>query len=75
MHGAIGLFGGGPLARAETSSSGLIKGASVKGNIVVPKNASCILDTVSVSGDVFVRENANPSVQAYVEPSTIGGNL
>jgi hypothetical protein len=47
----------------------------VEGNIVVPKNASCVLDTVNVTGDVLVLENANLSVQAYVEPSTLGGNL
>jgi hypothetical protein len=47
----------------------------VKGNIVVPKNASCTLDTVSITGDVLVRENASLTVQAYVEPSTIGGNV
>ena len=47
----------------------------MKGNIVVPKNASCTLDAVSITGDVLVRENASLTVQAYAEPSTIGGNI
>jgi pimeloyl-ACP methyl ester carboxylesterase len=75
MLAVVGLFGGVSPARADTSCSGLIKGATVKGNIVVPKNASCTLDTVSITGDVLVRENASLTVQAYVEPSMIGGNV
>jgi Tannase and feruloyl esterase len=75
MLTVVGLFGSVSVARADTSCSGLIKGAAVKGNLVVPKNASCTLDTVSITGDVLVRENAALTVQAYVEPSTIGGSV
>jgi hypothetical protein len=75
MLAVVGFCGGVSPARADTSCSGLIKGATVKGNIVVPKNASCTLDTVSVTGDVLVRENASLTLQAYDEPSTIGGNV
>ena len=75
MLTVVGLFGSVSVARADTSCSGLIKGAAVKGNLVVPKNASCTLDTVSITGDVLVGENAALTVQAYVEPSTIGGSV
>jgi hypothetical protein len=75
MLSVLALFGGASSGRAETSCSDLIKGTTVEGNIVVPKKASCVLDTVNVTGDVLVLENANLSVQAYVEPSTIGGNV
>ena len=70
------LFGGAAAARAaEHVCSGVIKGTTVNGNLVVPKDASCILDTVSVSGNIQVLQNASLTVQAYVEPSTIGGNI
>lgn len=69
------LFVSGPAARADTSCTGLIKGTSVTGNLVVPQNASCTLDTVTVTGNVQVMKNASLSVQAYVEPSAIGGNV
>ena len=71
----IGLFGSVSAARADATCSGLVKGATVKGNLIVPKNAACTLDTVSITGDVLVRENASLTIQAYVEPSTIGGNV
>jgi pimeloyl-ACP methyl ester carboxylesterase len=72
----VALFCDAPVASADdTTCSGVIKGTAVTGNVIVPKNASCILDTTSVTGDVLVLENANLSVQAYVEPSTIGGNV
>src|SRR5215475_10136428 len=68
----IALFGSASMARADdTTCSGTIKATTVTGNIIVPANASCILDTVTVAGDVLVLENASLSVQAYVEPSTI----
>ena len=76
MLSVVALFGSASAARADDAvCSGAIKGTTITGNIVVPENASCILDTVSVTGDVLVLENANLSVQAYVEPSTIGGNV
>jgi len=72
----IALFGSASMARADdTTCSGTIKATTVTGNIIVPANASCILDTVTVAGDVLVLENASLSVQAYVEPSTITGNV
>jgi hypothetical protein len=61
MLSVLALFGGASSGRAETSCSDLIKGTTVEGNIVVPKNASCVLDTVNVTGNVLVLENANLS--------------
>jgi pimeloyl-ACP methyl ester carboxylesterase len=73
---AAALFCGAPAASADDATcSGVIKGATVTGNVIVPRNASCILDAVSVTGDVLVLENGNLSVQAYVEPTMIGGNV
>jgi pimeloyl-ACP methyl ester carboxylesterase len=70
------LFGGASAARAaDTVCSGVIKGTTITGNITVPVNASCTLDTVSISGNVQVLHNASLTVQAYEEPSTIGGNV
>lgn len=44
-----------PRARADDATcSGVIKGVTVSGNVIAPNNASCILDTVSVTGDVLV---------------------
>jgi hypothetical protein len=76
MLSVVGLCGGPSAGRADdTVCSGVIKGSTIAGNVIVPENVSCTLDTVSVTGDVLVLENANPSAQAYVEPSKIGGNV
>lgn len=73
---AAALFGGASTARAATTvCSDLIKGTTISGNVVVPVNASCTLDTVKVTGNVQVLQNASLTVQAYVEPSAIGGSI
>jgi feruloyl esterase len=48
---------------------------TIAGNVTVPANASCTLDTVGISGNVQVQQNASLTVQAYDEPSSIGGNV
>ena len=52
-----------------------IRASTVSGNLVVPQGASCVLDTVSITGNIRVLQNASLSVQAYVEPSSISGNI
>ncbi|MBV9198842.1 MAG: hypothetical protein JOY83_03720 [Alphaproteobacteria bacterium] len=69
------VVGASAVHAADTVCSGTISASTVSGNLVVPQNASCILQTVSVTGNVEVLQNASLSVQAYVEPSSIGGNI
>jgi len=73
---AAALFGGASAAQADDAvCSGLIQGTTITGNVTVPVNASCTLDTVRITGDVNVLRNASLTVQAYAEPSTIDGNV
>ena len=73
---AAALFGGVSAAQADDAvCSGLIQGTTITGNVTIPVNASCTLDTVKITGDVNVLQNASLTVQAYAEPSTIGGNV
>jgi hypothetical protein len=56
---AAALFGGASPAQAEDAvCSGLIQGTTITGNVTVPANGSCTLDTVKITGDVNVLQNA-----------------
>jgi len=76
---AVALLGAASTGRGDTSCTGTLGGAAtvttVKGNVTVPKNASCTLDFVNVTGNVQVSQGASLLVAAYDEPSTIGGNV
>jgi feruloyl esterase len=72
---AVVLFAASAARAADTVCSGTIKTSTINGNLVVPQGASCILDTVTVTGNVQVLRNASLSVQAYVEPSSVSGDI
>ena len=69
------LFSAAGARAADTVCTGTVNSTTVTGNIVVPQNAACILNTVTVTGNVRILQNASLSVQADVEPSSIGGNI
>jgi hypothetical protein len=77
---ATTLFGGAPTARAaDVTCSGTVGGGStvtlITGNVTVPDQASCTLNFVTIAGNVRVGKDASLVVTAYVEPSTIGGDI
>ena len=58
---AAALFGGASAAQADDAvCSGLIQGTTITGNVTVPVNASCTLDTVRITGDVNVFAERQP---------------
>jgi len=60
-------------ARADdTSCTGNLFNATIKGNLEVPKGASCLLVSSTVTGNVQVEAGANLSIANNV---TIGGNI
>jgi feruloyl esterase len=59
---------------ANTSCTGTLNG-NIRGNIVVPNGASCTLSDATVAGNVQVQQNANLTVDATQQPTTIGGNV
>jgi hypothetical protein len=74
------FFGGAPTAQAaDVICSGTLGGGStvtnIPGNVIVPEQASCTLNFVTVAGNVRVGKGASLVVAAYTEPSTIGGDV
>jgi Tannase and feruloyl esterase/FG-GAP-like repeat len=68
-----------PAARADITCTGTVGGASsvttINGNVVVPNGASCTLSFVNVTGNVTAGLGSTLLINAYLEPSTIGGNV
>ena len=80
MAATTTFFGGAPTAQAaDVICSGTLGGGStvtnITGNIIVPEQASCTLNFVTVAGNVRVGKGASLVVTAYTEPSTIGGDV
>ena len=48
---------------------------SIKGNVIVPIDAHCTLTFVNVTGNVQANQGSTLLINAYTEPSTIGGNV
>ena len=63
----------------NVTCSGTVGGGAsvtdIKGNVIVPDNASCTLNFVNVTGDVQTGHNSTLLITAYTEPSTIQGNV
>ncbi len=76
---AAALFGTSDAKAADITCSGTIGGstsaANLKGQVVVPDNASCTLSFVNVSQGVTVGKGASLTINGYLEPSTIGGPI
>src|SRR6266404_6660605 len=76
---AAALLGGASTVRADTNCTGTLGGAAtattVNGNVTVPSNKSCTLAFVNVTGNVQVSQGASLVIDAYKEPSTIGGDI
>ena len=71
---AAALLGGASTVRADTNCTGTLTG-TVKGNVTVPKDASCTIEIATVTGNLKVSQGASLMIAAYGEPSTIGGNV
>ena len=71
---AAALLGGPSAVRADTKCTGTLTG-TINGNVTVPKGASCTIEIATVTGNVQVLQGATLLIQAYTEPSTIGGNI
>jgi Tannase and feruloyl esterase len=76
---AAALLGGASTVRADTHCTGTLGNAAtvttLHGNVTVPRNASCTLAFVKVTGNVQVSQGASLVVAAYDEPSTIAGDI
>ena len=48
---------------------------TINGNVTVPNGTSCTLQFVNVTGNVTVQLGGSLLITAYLEPSTIGGNV
>ena len=76
---AAALLGGTSAVRADTNCTGTLGSAAtvttVNGNITVPKGASCTISFANISGSISVSQGASLVVEAYEEPSTIGGDI
>src|SRR6516164_6027731 len=68
-----------PGGSGETVCAGLIGGGpavtTINGNVTVPDGKSCTLSFVNINGNVRVASGAALTVLAYMEPSSIGGNI
>jgi Tannase and feruloyl esterase len=71
---AAALLGGASTVRADTNCTGTLTG-TVKGNVTVPKDASCTIEIATVTGNVKVSQGASLMIAAYDEPSKISGNV
>jgi Tannase and feruloyl esterase/FG-GAP-like repeat len=73
------ILAGVPSARADITCSGTVGNAStvtnISGNVVVPNGASCTLIFVNVTGNVTAGLGSTLLINAYTEPSTVGGNV
>src|ERR1700730_15112522 len=76
---AVALLGGVSTSRADTNCTGTLGGVAtlttVKGNVTVPKGASCTIEFATVTGNVQVSQGGSLVINAYQEPSTVGGNI
>ena len=68
------LLGGTSTVRADTNCTGTLTGM-INGNVTVPKDGSCTIEIATVTGNVKVSQGATLIIQAYTEPSNIGGNV
>src|SRR5262249_38991201 len=68
------LFGSVSTVRADTNCTGTLTGM-INGNVTVPKDGSCTIEIATVTGNVKVLQGASLIIQAYNEPSNIGGNV
>src|SRR5262249_60006768 len=71
---AAELLGGTSTVRADTNCTGTLTGM-INGNVTVPKDGSCTIEIATVTGNVKVLQGASLIIQAYNEPSNIGGNV
>jgi hypothetical protein len=71
---AVVLLGGTSTVRADTNCTGTLTGM-INGNVTVPKDGSCTIEIATVTGNVKVSQGASLIIQAYTEPSSIGGNV
>jgi feruloyl esterase len=73
------MLAGAPAARADVTCTGTVGNAStatnISGNVVVPAGASCTLVFVNVTGNITVGAGSTLLVNAYNEPSSIGGSV
>jgi feruloyl esterase len=71
----IVLFGRASSVHAtDATCVGLLNGI-VDGNVVVPRDASCTMSDVTVTGNVQISENASLTIDATEQPATIGGDV
>src|SRR5271165_1754482 len=75
-----GLFGGASVSHAQNVNCASTVGGgatvtTINGNVTVPNGASCTLNFVNVTGNVTVQQGGSLLITAYLEPSTIGGNV
>src|SRR4029077_1299540 len=52
------MLGGGSTVRADTNCTGTLTG-TIKGNVTVPKGASCTIEIATVTGNVKVSQGAS----------------
>src|SRR4030095_753355 len=71
---AVACVCGGTLAWADTLCTGALTG-DIAGNVVVPKNASCTLTQINVSGSVLVSNGASLAIDARQYPSMVSGDV
>jgi len=74
------MLGGGSVSHAQNiNCTGTVGGAAtlttINGNVIVPSGAACTLEFVDVAGNVTVQPGGSLLITAYLEPSTIGGNI
>ena len=74
------LFGGASVSHAQNvNCAGTVGGGAtlttINGNVTVANGASCTLQFVNVTGNVTVQPGGSLLIMAYLEPSTIGGNV
>jgi Tannase and feruloyl esterase len=74
------LSGGAPASYAQNiNCSGTVGGGAavtnIAGNVTVLGGASCTLEFVNITGNITVQPGGSLLVAAYLEPSTIGGNV
>ena len=78
---AATTFVGAPTAwAANVTCTGVMSGdasgpLNIKGNVTVPTDAHCTLSFVNVTGNVQANQGSTLLINAYTEPSTIGGNV
>ena len=80
MAAATTVVGAPSAWAADVTCTGAMSGDAsgplvIKGNVTVPNGANCTLSFVNVSGNVQARPGSTLLINAYTEPSTIGGNV